>query len=145
MIRKSTAIIALVPEADFSLIGQQKIIWHDSRSQPTEEEINSKIAELKAAEPMRLLRIERNRRLAETDWMANSDVVMTDKWKTYRQALRDLPATAEPMLDEQGNLINVTWPEVPEKWQRLNLTATNYFLNQAIIGQCMVVVCLQEL
>ena len=114
MIRKSTAIIALVPEADFSLIGQQKIIWHDSRSQPTEEEINSKIAELKAAEPMRLLRIERNRRLAETDWMANSDVVMTDKWKTYRQALRDLPATAEPMLDEQGNLINVTWPEVPE-------------------------------
>ena len=113
MIRKSTAIIALVPEADFSLIGQQKIIWHDSRSQPTEEEINSKIAELKAAEPMRLLRIERNRRLAETDWMANSDVVMTDKWKTYRQALRDLPATAEPMLDEQGNLINVTWPEVP--------------------------------
>ena len=114
MIRKSTAIIALVPEADFSLIGQQKIIWHDSRSQPTEEEINSKIAELKAAEPMRLLRIERNRRLAETDWMANSDVVMKDKWKTYRQALRDLPATAEPMLDEQGNLINVTWPEVPE-------------------------------
>ena len=114
MIRKSTAIIALVPEADFSLIGQQEIIWHDSRSQPTEEEINSKIAELKAAEPMRLLRIERNRRLAETDWMANSDVVMTDKWKTYRQALRDLPATAEPMLDEQGNLINVTWPEVPE-------------------------------
>ena len=113
MIRKSTAIIALVPEADFSLIGQQKIIWHDSRSQPTEEEINSKIAELKAAEPMRLLSIERNRRLAETDWMANSDVVMTDKWKTYRQALRDLPATAEPMLDEQGNLINVTWPEVP--------------------------------
>ena len=37
-------------------------------------------------------RIERNRRLAETDWMANSDVTMTDAWKTYRQALRDLPA-----------------------------------------------------
>ena len=35
-------------------------------------------------------RPERNRRLAETDWMANSDVTMTDAWKTYRQALRDI-------------------------------------------------------
>ena len=79
-----------------------------------EELIQAKIAELEAAEPIRLLRQERNRRLAETDWMANSDVVMTDKWKTYRQALRDLPATAEPKLDDVGNLTNVTWPEVPE-------------------------------
>ena len=96
MIRKSTAIIALVPEADFSLIGQQEIIWHDSRSQPTEEEIQAKIAELEAAEPMRLLRLERNRRLAETDWRMVEDYPMTNKldWKTYRQALRDLPATA---------------------------------------------------
>ena len=117
MIRKSTAIIALVPEADFSLIGQQKIIWHDSRSQPTEEEINSKIAELEAAEPMRLLRLERNQKLAETDWIIvkglEQSIDLTE-WKTYRQALRDLPATAEPQLDEQGNLISVTWPEVPE-------------------------------
>ena len=34
----------------------------------------------------------RNTLLAETDWMANSDVTMSDAWKTYRQALRDLPA-----------------------------------------------------
>ena len=66
------------------------------------------------AEPMRLLRVERNRRIAETDWMANSDVTMTDDWKTYRQALRDLPSTASPTLDEQGNLTNVTWPTKPE-------------------------------
>ena len=89
--------------------------WIDKiHAKPTEEEINSKIAELEAAEPMRLLRIERNRRLAETDWMANSDVVMADHWKTYRQLLRDLPATQEPMLDENGNLTNVSWPEVPQ-------------------------------
>ena len=37
-------------------------------------------------------RTKRNELLAETDWMANSDVTMTDAWKTYRQALRDLPA-----------------------------------------------------
>jgi len=36
------------------------------------------------------LRFKRNNLLAETDWMANSDVTMSDEWKTYRQALRDL-------------------------------------------------------
>ena len=36
------------------------------------------------------LRFERNNLLKETDWMANSDVTMSDDWKTYRQALRDL-------------------------------------------------------
>ena len=38
------------------------------------------------------LREKRNRLLAETDWMANSDVTMSDDWKTYRQELRDLPS-----------------------------------------------------
>ena len=38
------------------------------------------------------LREERNQLLVETDWMANSDVTMSDDWKTYRQALRDLPS-----------------------------------------------------
>ena len=36
------------------------------------------------------LRHKRNRLLAETDWMANSDVTMSNDWKTYRQSLRDL-------------------------------------------------------
>ena len=36
------------------------------------------------------LRNKRNQLLAETDWMANSDVTMSDDWKTYRQELRDL-------------------------------------------------------
>ena len=52
------------------------------------------------------LRRKRNVRLAKSDWMANSDVTMTDAWKTYRQALRDLPAnTADPK--------NPTWPTEP--------------------------------
>jgi len=38
------------------------------------------------------LRLKRNKLLAETDWMANSDVTMSDDWKTYRQDLRDLPS-----------------------------------------------------
>ena len=35
-------------------------------------------------------------------------------WRTYRQALRDLPATQEPQLDKNGMLTNITWPEIPE-------------------------------
>ncbi len=39
---------------------------------------------------IRDLRTKRNKLLSETDWMANSDITMSDDWKTYRQALRDL-------------------------------------------------------
>jgi len=35
------------------------------------------------------------------------------EWATYRQALRDLPSTATPALDDNGNLQNVTWPSEP--------------------------------
>ena len=111
------AIEALIPNEIFiiSVIdGKEVVKYENPNIAPTEEQIQAKIQELQAAEPMRRLRIERNQKLTETDWMANSDVVMTDKWKTYRQALRDLPATAEPKLDDVGNLTNVTWPEVPE-------------------------------
>ena len=50
---------------------------------------------------MRLLRIERNKKIAETDWRASSDLTLSDDWKTYRQALRDLPASASPKLDSE--------------------------------------------
>jgi hypothetical protein len=61
-----------------------------------------------------LLRFKRNRLLAETDWMANSDVTMSEGWRVYRQALRDLPNTQTPSLDENGQLTNITWPEKPQ-------------------------------
>ena len=114
----TSAIDHLVPNASYSITSDCKICnWTDSRPEPTEAEIQAKIAELEALEPLRLLRIERNRRLAETDWIIvkglEQSVDLTE-WKTYRQALRDLPATAEPQLDNQGNLTNITWPEVPE-------------------------------
>ena len=86
------------------------------KTPPTEEEIQTKLTELRNAEPMRLLREERNRRLVETDWTQYRDVSLNNDsdWQTYRQSLRDLPSTAEPTLDEQGNLTNVTWPTKPE-------------------------------
>ena len=71
--------------------------------------VSAKQAELTAAEPMKLLREERDRRLAETDWMASSDLTMSSAWTTYRQALRDVPAQ-----DGVTGLDDVTWPTKPE-------------------------------
>ena len=70
---------------------------------------------LQSREPMRLLRVERDRLLAETDWMGNSDVTMSSAWKTYRQELRDLPANSDPKLDSNGRLdmSSVTFPTKP--------------------------------
>jgi hypothetical protein len=63
---------------------------------------------------MQFVRDHRNGLLENSDWMGNSDVQMSNEWSTYRQALRDLPSTASPSLDENGNLTNVTWPNKPE-------------------------------
>ena len=81
----------------------------------TWKEVSDKKTELVNAEPMRLLRVERDRLLVETDWMGNSDVTMASKWKTYRQSLRDLPASASPKLSSDGSLdmSSVTWPTKP--------------------------------
>jgi len=55
------------------------------------------------------LRFERNNLLKETDWMANSDVNMSDDWKTYRQELRDLPSG----LDTVEKVEAVEFPTKP--------------------------------
>ena len=77
--------------------------------------VSDKKTELVNAEPMRLMRVERDRLLAECDWMANSDVTLADNWKTYRQSLRDLPASASPKLSADGSLdmSSVTFPTKP--------------------------------
>ena len=62
---------------------------------PTLEELTKKAAEIEAGLPLARLRKDRNELLAKTDWMANSDVIMSDAWKTYRQELRDLPANTK--------------------------------------------------
>ena len=61
------------------------------------------------------LRNQRDSLLIQSDWRMNEDYPYADKeqWKTYRQALRDLPANASPTLDENGMLTNVTWPTEP--------------------------------
>ena len=112
------ALRKLRPKALWVLRGNDYsgLEWMDSgQTQPTETEVNSKISELDAAEPMRLLRLERDIRIAKTDWRASSDLTLSDAWKTYRQALRDLPASASPKLnsDYELDLTSVTWPTEP--------------------------------
>ena len=69
--------------------------------------VKAKSDELKAAEPMKLLRAERDSRLAVTDWWASSDLTMSDARTAYRQALRDI-------TDSATSLDDVTWPTKPE-------------------------------
>tara|TARA_B100001778_G_scaffold241132_1_gene201451 strand:- start:63 stop:425 length:363 start_codon:yes stop_codon:yes gene_type:complete len=112
------AIESLAPNSDYVIFGDvySGIEWRDKvNTKPTEAEINTKIAELQAAEPINQLRSERNNRLAQTDWRASSDLTISDAWKTYRQALRDLPNGSTPKLDSNGDLdmSSVTWPTKP--------------------------------
>ncbi len=98
------ALQVLKPKAQWTLRGEDYsgLEWLDSsQTKPTETEVNSKISELDSAEPMRLLRIERDTRIAKTDWRASS--------------LRDLPASATPNLnsDYDLDLTSVTWPTEP--------------------------------
>ena len=58
------------------------------------------------AEHWASIRTQRDAKLAESDWRANSDVTMSSAWKTYRQALRDLPASESDPDD-------ITWPDEP--------------------------------
>ena len=111
------ALTALKPGAEWTLNGNDydDLTWLDAKqTQPTETEVNSKISELDNAEPMRLLRIERDVRIAKTDWRASSDLTLADAWKTYRQALRDI-TTQPPKLnsDYDLDLTSVTWPTEP--------------------------------
>jgi hypothetical protein len=68
--------------------------------------VNAKWTELKNAHPISLLRLERNRLLAETDFYALSDVTMSSQMTTYRQTLRDI-------TDTYSSLDTVTWPTKP--------------------------------
>ena len=116
------AIDSLAPNSDYVIFGDEYsgIEWRDTvNTKPTEEQVTAKIAEIKAAEPMGLLRDERNYRLAQSDWTQlkdiDLDIIRERNWKNYRQALRDLPSKSTPKLDSNGNLdmSSVTWPDKP--------------------------------
>ena len=101
-------------KVQFSMLGDTITSWSDnSVAKPSNSAITAEVTRLNNAEPMRLLRLERDEKLAETDWWAVSDLTMSNDRKTYRQALRDLPSSADPKLDSDNFLTNVTWPTKP--------------------------------
>ena len=55
------------------------------------------------------LRFKRNKLLAETDYLALSDVTLSDDMKTYRKNLRDLPAGKDTVKKCE----DATWPTKP--------------------------------
>ena len=119
-----SALKVLRPKAQWTLAGDSydNLQWFDDiQTKPTEEEVNLKVAELEKEEPFKLLRKERNKRLAECDWVvtkyAEYGYNIPKEWRTYRQALRDLPGISyRPELDEYENLKmdSVAWPTPPE-------------------------------
>jgi hypothetical protein len=84
-------------------------------TRPTNQELQRWIFAQNSAEPMRLLRIERDKRIAATDWWASADLNITAEQIAYRQSLRDLPNTANPTLLANGNLDlnSINWPVKP--------------------------------
>ena len=105
---KHKAVVSLKPTSEWSWSGYDyaNLNWISSDTKPTESAIDAEVTRLNNAEPMKLLREERNLRLAATDWRASSDLTLATAWKTYRQALRDITKTATSLDD-------VTWPTKP--------------------------------
>jgi len=123
------AITALIPDEQWVLRGEpttedefnamyRRIIGEDDNGSAVESDnphnwgvswttVSAKKAELDAAEPMKLLREERSRRIAETDWWASSDLTMSTERTAYRQALRDITKS-------YNSLDDVVWPTKPE-------------------------------
>ena len=88
----------------------ESIILPEGYTKPTKEEFEVKFQEIIREYSFKELRQERNRRLAEVDWMFSGDYKIDpeiyQEWLVYRKALRDLPSTT-------GDPANPTWPEKP--------------------------------
>jgi len=112
------ALLELSPEAQWSMNANDynQLQWNSPEiPKPTRAQVEAKIEELKAAEPMRLLRVERDRLIAETDWWVLPDRTPTQAQLDYRQALRDLSDTSSPVLDGTNRIgiSGVSWPIKP--------------------------------
>jgi len=115
------AIEAINASAKFVVLDDSidKITWLESTTPIAKEDIEAKMTALASSNAMKRLRLERGVKLSSSDWTRLDDVGLSDakktEWETYRQALRDLPSSANPSLNQDGTLNNssVTWPAKP--------------------------------
>ena len=88
----------------------ESIRFPDGYEKPSKEEFELKLQQRIEEHRWKELRQERNKRLAEVDWIFSEDYAIDDasyqQWLAYRKALRDLPAVTE-------NPANPVWPEKP--------------------------------
>jgi hypothetical protein len=117
------ALLKLAPGAEWSCNDNDydQLTWYSENiSKPTKKQVEEKIQELRALEPMRLLRVHRDKLLAEVDWVTmrsySTNTPVPEEWASYQQALRDLPETATPILDPTSPLgiSGVDWPVKPQ-------------------------------
>ena len=101
-------VVGVTTDTGEGILGDMTIDWTTFKAKYDEEIIKY---------PMTLLRLQRNQRILSTDWSQLGDVPVGIKttYESYRQALRDLPASANPKLDADGNLdqTSFTWPTEP--------------------------------
>lgn len=107
----------IVPPEWHSSDTYESIIFPEGYEKPSKEDFETKLREYRAAKPLREVRRQRNVKLSATDFLMTEDYPFpsTDikqAWRTYRQALRDLPVTSPPSYDENGHLL-VKWPSPP--------------------------------
>ena len=101
-------VVGVTTDTNESILGAPSKDWATFKA---------KYDELELKFPMDELRIIRNVKLTETDWSQLGDVPVGIKttYESYRQALRDLPASANPKLNDEGYLdeSSITWPTKP--------------------------------
>ena len=116
------ALLVLRPGAEWNVTDDvyTGIEWLDkNQTKPTLEEVSTTVTRLNGEEPMRLLRVERDKRLTDCDWVVTKAIetgdMVSNVWKAYRQSLRDLPLSSSPQLDSYYNLDlnSVNWPTKP--------------------------------
>ena len=96
----------------------ESVVFDDNFVKPIDSYYESTLYKLVNAEAIKKFREERNTLLDKSDKYMTKDYphrleLDIQNWVEYRQALRDLPITARPTLDEDGNLTGVEWPVAP--------------------------------
>ena len=115
------AIEAINSSAKFVVLSDSvdNITWLEGTTPIAKDDIEAKMTALDSSNAMKELRFERTIRLVESDWTRLDDVGLSTskkaEWEAYRQALRDLPSSANPSLSSNGMLDNssVTWQTKP--------------------------------
>ena len=113
---------ALRPSSQWALRDNnyEQLEWYSTDTPPSLEEIQTKIVELEANEPMRVVREIRDWYLKDCDWTQVQDLRILrgaewcTAWDTYRQQLRNFPASGiTPYFDEMNMIQGIVWPTRP--------------------------------